>query len=184
MIRPLVARKISRRRMLGIVGGGLLVAGGAVAFVRTRGYAIDPAREAKLYVLSAWQVIVLEHVARRIAAPDRPDDRTIPTPDEVDVVGYVDEYVARMSDPMRTDIGRLFAYVEHLAPIAAGFGSRFTRLAPDEQDRVLAKLEASDQDLLRGGFAGLKSLVFMGYYRDPRTWPILGYAGPWLGRRP
>jgi hypothetical protein len=43
-------------------------------------------------------------------------------------------------------------------------------------------MEASDETLLRGGFAGLKSLVFMGYYRDPRTWKILGYAGPWVGR--
>ncbi|MBL8609283.1 MAG: hypothetical protein JNL38_18280 [Myxococcales bacterium] len=37
-------------------------------------------------------------------------------------------------------------------------------------------------DLLRGGFAGLKSLIFMGYYRDPRTWAILGYDGPRVGR--
>ena len=38
------------------------------------------------------------------------------------------------------------------------------------------------EDLLRGAFDGLKSLVFMGYYRDPRTWRILGYDGPRVNR--
>ena len=46
----------------------------------------------------------------------------------------------------------------------------------------LAALEASSQDLLRGGFTGLKSLVFMGYYRDARTWKVLAYDGPLVGR--
>jgi hypothetical protein len=48
---------------------------------------------------------------------------------------------------------------------------------------VLASLEASSSDLLRAGFDGLKSLVFFGYYRDPRAWRLLGYDGP-LVRRP
>jgi hypothetical protein len=47
---------------------------------------------------------------------------------------------------------------------------------------VLASVEASSSDLLRAGFDGLKSLVFMGYYRDPRTWGILGYDGPLVNR--
>ena len=72
--------------------------------------------------------------------------------------------------------------------VGAGFSAqgpvsaRFTRLSPGDQDRVLASLESSDQDLLRGGFEGLKALVFMGYYRDPRTWKILDYAGPMVSR--
>lgn len=171
--------KVTRRRLLAYAGGALLAAGGAVAVVRTRGYAIAPEREARLVSLSVWQVVLLDHVARRITAPDAPG---APTAEDCDVVGFIDQYVARLAPGLRKDLGSLFAYVEHLAPLRAGFASRFTRLAPEEQDRVLAATEASDQDLLRGGFAGLKSLVFMGYYRDPRTWKILGYAGPWIGR--
>ena len=49
---------------------------------------------------------------------------------------------------------------------------------------MLAAIEASSSDLLRAGFDGLKSLVFMGYYRDARTWGILGYDGPLVGRPP
>jgi hypothetical protein len=69
-----------------------------------------------------------------------------------------------------------------MAPLGAGFASRFTRLPPESQDRVLAGLESSSVDLLRGAFDGLKSLVFMGYYRDPRTWAILRYDGPLVNR--
>jgi hypothetical protein len=173
--------KTNRRRFLKYVGGAILAAGSAVALVRTRGYAVPKERADKLKSLSPWHFVVIEHAARRIAAADVPDPG-VPTPDEVDVAGFIDAYVARMPPMLRRDLLRLIAYVEHLAPIAAGYGSRFTRLSASEQDRVLAKLEASDESLLRGGFAGLKALVFMGYYRDPRTWKIVGYDGPWVNR--
>jgi hypothetical protein len=45
---------------------------------------------------------------------------------------------------------------------------------------VLAELEASHVDQLRAGFQALKSLIMMGYYRDPGTFPPLKYAGPLL----
>ena len=59
---------------------------------------------------------------------------------------------------------------------------RFTRLSASDQDRVLTSLQAHPSELLRGGFDGVKALVFMGYYRDPRTWSLVGYDGPLLGR--
>ena len=177
-------KPLTRRRFLktGVVGGAFLLAGSMVAIFRTRGYDLSPEREAKLVALSAWQAVFVEQAARRITAPDLPEDKSIPTSDETDVAGFVDRYVSRMPDAMRRDLTRLFAYVEHLAPLRLKLSSRFTRLAPEEQDRVLASLETSEETLLRGGFEGLKSLVFMGYYRDPRTWKVLGYAGPWVGR--
>jgi hypothetical protein len=176
------AASTTRRRFLQIAAGAVLAASSAVAGLRTRGYDVAAARAARLQALSPWQLVVVEHLARRIAAPDRPDDRSIPTPDDTDVAGFVDAYVARMPAALRRDLSRCFAYVEHVAPLRSGLAARFTRLGPDAQDRVLAALEASDQDLLRGAFSGLKSLVFMGYYRDPRTWSILQYDGPLVDR--
>jgi len=171
----------TRRRFLALVGGGLVAASGAVAYVRTHGYALPEATRAKLESLNAWQYIVVQHVARRVAAPDR-DDASIPTTDDTDVVGFVDGYVARVPAAVRCDLLRALAFVEHMAPLGVGLVSRFTRLSAVDQDRVLASLESSSQDLLRGAFDGLKSLVFMGYYRDPRTWPILSYDGPLVNR--
>ena len=156
----------------------MLALGGAAALVRSGGYEV-PARQ-RLLTLSPWQFIVLQHAARRIAAPDRPDDATIPSADDLDVAGFADGWLARMRPGVRRDFKRFLAYVEHLAPLRVGYASRFTRLDAEAQDRVLAATEASSSDLLRAGFDGLKSLVVMGYYRDARTWKILSYAGPFV----
>jgi Gluconate 2-dehydrogenase subunit 3 len=174
---------LSRRRLLKAGAGlALVIAGSAAAALRMRGYAVPAGR--KLAALSAWQFVVMEHAARRIAAPDRAWDASIPSADDLDVAGFVDMWIGRMSAPLRRDFGRFLAYLEHVAPIAVGFASRFTRLAAAEQQAVLASVEKSSHDLLRAGFEGLKSLVFIGYYRDARTWGILGYDGPLVGRPP
>ncbi len=174
-------KRITRRRAIAIAGGALLAAGGVVGVVRTRGYDLPADRVAKLQALAPWQFIVVQALARRIAAPDV-QGGGVPTPDEVDVAGFVDGYVAGMSYALRRDLLRLLGFVEHVSPLSLRLTSRFTRLSAADQDRVLASLEASDHDLLRGAFAGIKSLVFMGYYRDPRTWKIIGYGGPFVGR--
>lgn len=171
--------KLGRRRALQLGAAALVLGGAAVAVVRTRGY---PAPPRTLASLSAWQYAVVAQAARRITAPDRPADPSIPSSDDLDVVGFVDAWMARMPPKVTRDLGRFLGYLEHLAPVACGMTTRFTRLGPEDQDRTLAALEASSVDLLRAGFEGLKSLVFMGYYRDPATWRILGYDGPLVGR--
>jgi hypothetical protein len=178
-----VAPTTGRRRFLerAIAGAALLAIGGAVAWLRTRGYDVPKERAEKLAVLAPWQLVVVEHAARRICASDGGKPAP-PSADEVDVAGFVDAYIARLPEATRTDLLRLLGYLEHLAPAAVGYSSRFTKLAPADQDRVLGGLEASSKDLLRAGFAGLKAAVFMGYYRDPRAWAVAGYEGPWLKR--
>jgi hypothetical protein len=171
---------ISRRRLLGGVGAALVLGGSAIALVRTGGYSV--AADRKLLALSPWQFVVVQHAARRIAASDRPDDTSIPTADDLDVAGFVDAWSARLPDKVRRDLGRFLAYLEHLAPVGTGHVSRFTSLSPGAQEHVLSSVESSSSGLLRAGFDGLKSLVFMGYYRDPRTWKILGYDGPLISR--
>jgi len=155
--------------------------GGTVARIRSQGYGVTRAKP--LVSLTPLELAVVEHAARRITASDRPGDPSIPSADDVDVAGFVDAYVARMAPTMRRDLGRAFLYLEEIAPLTLGLTSRFTLLPPEDQDRVLEALETGPVVLLRGAFAGIKSLVFMGYYRDPRTWTILGYGGPWVGRK-
>jgi hypothetical protein len=166
--------------LLGAAAAAVVLAGGALAFVRTRGYRVGP--EVRLIALSPWQFVVVEHAARRITASDREGDSSIPTADALGVASFVDSWIARMPAGVRRDLGRFLAYLEHVAPMGAGLGSRFTYLRPEAQDRVLERIESSSQDLLRAGFDGLKSLVFIGYYRDARTWGLLGYDGPLVGR--
>ncbi len=171
--------KTSRRAFL--TGTTLLLGGAIFAALRTSGYRA-PIRKSALVTLSAWQYAVVSSVAQRIAAPDREGDRSIPSVEEVDVVGFIDSYMAQMPPAMRRDLLRFFAYIEHVAPLRIGLATRFSRLLANDQDRVLASIESANEGLLRGGFEGAKSLVFMGYYRDPRTWKMLRYDGPIVGR--
>jgi len=164
-------KRVSRRKLL--VAGGLLALGGVVALVRSTGYVVPDGT--KLTSLEPWQWLVVRDLARRVCAADAPN---VVNPDSVDVAGFVDGYAAKMPPKQRRDLFRFLRFVEQLAPAAKGHASRFTRLAPEDQDSVLESLESNSNDLLRGGFDAVKSLLFMGYYRDPRTWTILGYEGP------
>ncbi len=167
------------------IGGALLALGAAMAgAARMGGYQVQPGR--RLVALSPWQFVVMQHAARRIAArdPEGEANGTTPSADDVDAAGFVDGWLPRMSPGVRRDFGRFLAYLEHLAPLRVGYASRFTRLGPEAQDRVLGATEASSSDLLRAGFDGMKSLVLMGYYRDARAWSVVGYDGPLVGRPP
>jgi hypothetical protein len=174
----MTAARVGRRKVLrtAVAGGAAVALGalaGAVGLVRSRGYELPPGTA--LVALAPWQYLVVRAAARRICAADAPG---VVSADEADVAGFVDAYVARMPRRLRRDFLRFLGVVEQLAPAPLGLGSRFTRLAADDQDRVLRSLEAHASGLLRGGFDGLRALVFMGYYRDPRTWSVLGYDGP------
>ena len=170
---------IPRRKWLGslLIGGTLAALGGAVALLRTAGYETLPLSVA-LRVLTPWQYAVVRAVARRMVAADRAEG--VPSPDEVGVAEFVDGYLVEMRPALRRDVFRLLRYIEQLAPLGSGYKNRFTELSPNEQDEVLLGLEASRFDELRAGFQAMKGLVVMGYYRDPRTFPILGYGGPFV----
>ena len=171
-------RKVLKAALaLAVVGA----AGSLIAVVRTRGYAVNDDVRARLLALDPWQYVVVQHLARRVCAADQPG---IITADEADVAGFVDAYVAKMPARMARDLGRFLGVIEQIAPAGVGKTSRFSRLEAVDQDRVLESLERHSSDLMRGGFEGVKALLFMGYYRDARTWGILGYEGPRVDARP
>jgi hypothetical protein len=172
-------RRLSRRRLFE-AGAAIAVALGAGATLRMWGYP-DPARP--LAALTTWQYAVVQQAARRIAARDATAIAAgVPDVDQTDVAGFVDEWVAQMNPRTRRDLLRFLAFVEQLAPLGCAYLGRFTRLDAAAQDHVLASIAESSHALLRAGFDGLKALVFLGYYRDPRTWSVTGYDGPLLGR--
>ncbi len=154
--------------------------------LRGTGYSVPAGRERTLLSFSGWQYLVVAHVARRMTAPDAigvAAGAALPSADELDVAGFIDQRVAAMRPKVRGDLLSCIGIVEHVSPLAKGYTRRFTNLAPEDQDAVLASLEASDSSLMRCGFEGLKALCFMGYYRDPRTWAVLGYEGPWVAAK-
>lgn len=175
----------TRRRFLSRTArAGLALAtmsgAGVCALVRSSGYVVDPARAARLRALAPWQLVVVDALADRFCAADVPttDPAAPPTPREVGVSEFVDDFLAEADADVRRECLALFGLVEHAYPLSCGHARRFSALSPAAQDDVLAKLASSASALLRGAFTGCKSLFMMGYYRDPRTWGILGYDGP------
>ena len=62
------------------------------------------------------------------------------------------------------------------------YGSPFEKLRADRQDAVLRWFEDCPVSLLRKGLWGLKAMVFMGYYGQPETNELVGYAPDFDGR--
>lgn len=159
--------RADRRRFLGWLSGASAALFGGIALVRGSGYVVSEAARARLGVLAPWQFVVVEAIGQRIVAPER-----------ADVGFFVDGFARGLADQDRDELLGLIGFVEQLAPLAVGLGPRFTQLLPDEQDRVLAWLEQNPVGLVRGGFAALKALAMMAYYRQDEAFERLGYGGP------
>jgi hypothetical protein len=134
--------------------------------------------------LSAWEVAVVDAIANRMCAADVPYGQlgSPPTPRECEVVEFVDGFIAESEVAIQRELHAAIGSVEHLFPALIGSPRRFTSLSDHDRDRVLLAMNNSSIELIRGCCAGLKSIVMMGYYRDPRTWGVLGYDGPLVGR--
>lgn len=115
--------RLPRRKVLkaAIAFGVLGATGSVVALVRSRGYEVPDGVRTKLVGLEAWQYVVVQHLARRVCAADEPG---VVTPDEADVAGFVDGYVANMAPRMRRDLGRFLGVIEQLAPAGLAMASR------------------------------------------------------------
>lgn len=178
-------RSFLRRTARAAAALAVLGTGSAIAILRTTGYQVDPARAARLRALSGWQLAVVDALLARLLAPDVPwgTEGAPPTPAEVGAAEFIDAYMAEADPPTRRDLRALLTLLEHGYPLMCGERHRFTALDGGAQDRVLQAMERSHLDAMRGCFGAIKSLAMMAYYRDPRTWGVLGYDGP-LERRP
>ncbi|MDB4969376.1 MAG: putative oxidoreductase [Myxococcales bacterium] len=171
----------TRRRFLraGIIGG-ILLGGAAVVGRSVSGYHVDAAIARRLRVLSPKEYLIMQAVARRVMAPD---DGGAPTADQVEVALAVDAYLTKVPPAVVRDVRALLQLVEHGSSLFRFGGTRFSHLAADEQDATLHDWARSSLTVRRRGFQALRTLSFLGYYRDDRTWSLLGYSGPMLPRR-
>src|SRR5512147_123438 len=100
------------------------------------------------------------------------------------VATVVEEALASRPAPLRR---KLLLFVRVLGWIAvARYGARPASLDAVRLGRLLASVERSRLLLLRRGFWGLRTLVFMGYWTRPESAAAIGYrARPegWEARR-
>jgi hypothetical protein len=95
----------------------------------------------------------------------------------------VEQALAARPVSMRRQLGMFVRLLEWL-PLAR-YGRRFTRLDTERRTRLLERVQDSSLLLLRRGFWGLRTLVFLGYYARPGAGAEIGYrADPsgWTAR--
>jgi hypothetical protein len=154
-------RRFLRTSLLGVAALGLA----GVVGRHLGGYALDEGVARRLQVLSPKEYLILASIARRVLAGG-------PSPDELEVALHADDYLRKVPEALTADVRSLLHLFEH------AHLTRFTRLSAEAQDEVLRAWQTSGLALKRQGFQALRTLCFMGYYRDARTWPMLGYTGP------
>jgi len=106
--------------------------------------------------------------------------RIVPETIELDAAGLsrffgiIDEALQDRPASVRRQFAT-FLGVLRWAPLAR-YGSPLEKLRAERQDAVLRWFEDCPVSLLRKGFWGLKAMIFMGYYGQPETNELVGYA--------
>jgi len=121
---------------------------------------------------------------RAIAVTVVPDASALDESGWNDLDALVEKTLARRPPAMRRQLVLFIRAIEHLPRLR--WGRPFTALSPDERTRVLSGLEHAPLLLLRRGFWGLRTLVFLGYYARPEAAAAIGYradARGWEARR-
>jgi hypothetical protein len=112
--------------------------------------------------------------------------RIVPETTELDATGLgrffgiIDGALLNRPAPVRRQFATFLGLLRW-APVAR-YGSPLDMLRAERQDAVLRWFEDCPVGLFRKGFWGLKAMVFMGYYGQPETNELVGYAPDFDGR--
>ncbi len=176
MARTSTPHAASGRRSFLRVGlwGGALLGLSAIVGRHLSGYAL-PAQVPAPRTLSTKELLVLAAAVDRLVAPDGPD---APSPSGLRIASWLDGYLAGLDAPLTRDLRALLQLLEHGSSLFRARASRFTHMSSDEQDATLMDWSQSTLAVRRQGFQALRSLAFLGYYRDDRSFALLGYPGP------
>ena len=123
-------------------------------------------------------------VFRAVATTIVPEAGRLDAPGWDELEGIVERFLEPRPPALRRQL-RLFLRVLQWVPVAR-FGRPFTSLDPARRGPFLAAVQDAPWLLVRRGFWGLRTLVFLGYYGRPVAGTEIGYrAHPrgWEARR-
>jgi hypothetical protein len=115
---------------------------------------------------------------RAVARTVVPDTAALDETGWSSVEAIVEDALAARPPRMRRQIVLFIRLIDWLA--RARHGHAFRDLDERARGRILQRLQSSPVLLLRRGFWGLRTLVFMGWYAQPSTADRIGYRA---GRR-
>ena len=103
-----------------------------------------------------------------------PDARGLPAERQAKFFAIIDAMLATRPERMVRLLG-IFLVLLRWFPLLR-FGGRLDRLEGERQTRALRWFEDCPSVIVRTGFWGVKTLVFMGYYAQPDVAAGLGYT--------
>lgn len=108
--------------------------------------------------------------------PTAPETKLLPT-SEVPVLENLDTLLLRFPPDLRRDLGtglRLFDY----GAIFIGFHFKSFSSLDDEAATAYCRRWEQGNTTQRGLMHALRQIIFSSYWREPATWPPIGYDGP------
>lgn len=97
------------------------------------------------------------------------------------VAKRMDQELAWVGEPIRTDMKTVLSLTEHLTPLG-GRTRRFTQLTPAERLAYMETWRDSRLQLRRAAFQALKGFVYYFAYIDDATRPLTRFGGSWPER--
>lgn len=154
----------------GLLGGVVLVLGGAGLALQPTRHLAEPVRALAVLDDRGFQVMVA--IAARVCSFEGVDP--------VLVAHGVDEALARAVPEARVDLAKVLGLFENALPglLLDGRARPFTQLDGPAQDRVLTAWRDSSLVLRRGAYHALRKLCLGACYSEPSTWRALRYPGP------
>jgi hypothetical protein len=126
----------------------------------------------------------VKELFREVAKTIVPEAEALDESSWVEMEAIIERGLATRPAKIRRQL-RLFVRVIDLLPVAR-YGTSFRSLDHERRTRFLRSIESSPLVLLRRGFWGLRTFVFMGYYSLDTVRDAIGYrAHPdgWEARR-
>lgn len=123
----------------------------------------------------AQETEILTQLVERLVETGEPD---APAVRETGTVATIDA-LCRTLDPELTSVLPTALRLFEWGPVLFDWRlSRFTRLDDAGKDASLHGWMTSRLPARRQGFLAIRNLALLGYYSQPETWPLIGYAGP------
>jgi len=170
---------LSRRRLLkyGLLGGSVLLMGGAGGLLSLRGFAPEVRG---LRILSAHEYRTLTALART----HLPAGGAFPTgAKDFDIARQFDDFLADEPEDNIRDLKRALMLLEFGPVLFERKAKTFSNLSPKEQLRHWESWMLSPMLLRRQVSTAFRKFISLVFYDLEKVWPHIGYPGPALGVR-
>lgn len=169
---------LPRRRFLRwtLWSGAAVVAvgGGALAVLR-RSPLDDTPVPAAIKHLSASEYVLFQR-ACEVLLPVTGTNLPVPEK-QVPVVAHIDAMMALLDAPLRKDVAAGLTLFDNAALVSGWHGKRFVDLDVDTARQYFDRWSQGGE-IQRALASLVKRFVYVGYWRDPQTWPAVQFDGP------